>query len=507
LSITGLFYLSTNKLLLSALVIWLSIACAGYALLWFLNKRKSRLNNFAKNRTGKKSDESGVYASTDEEVEELPEELTPKAHWTTHDTRVWNTCYEHIEALLNEEPMWSELPEYAVSAMYHDVQYEAEKIDKKLPYRFTLPEALLVLAVTSQRYRKLVLSHIPYSEKVSVSSLFTLYDHQSELKTGYTWMNRTRRLLRLWNPLAAVVGELREHLTDRIFRELSAGVQNRLKRLLLQEVVQVGMELYSGRLKTSDSELLEYRSSAMVADTTRQPEAVEPLRVVVVGQVSSGKSSLINAVTQSLSAEIDNLPSTQKAEVHEIELEGGLKLHLLDTEGLDGSSIVQDRIVELAKDADLILFTSKSTQPAKGPDQLFLTQLTNTFLEMPARRMPPCVLVMTHIDELAPRTEWSPPYDLNGSSQKAININLAMSACIEQIELPSDTPTIPVSLSNSYEAYNADAVVAQIFSFYDEAVLSQWNRRRLESGQRSISWSERFSQFKRLGQVLSKGKI
>jgi len=162
------------------------------------------------------------------------EELTPKAHWTTHDTWVWNTCYEHIEALLDEEPIWSELPEYAldllsrVSAMYHDVQYQAEIIDKKLPYRFTLPEALLVLAVTSQRYRKLVLSHIPYSEKVSVSSLFTLYDHQSELKTGYTWINRTRRLLRLWNPLAAVAGELREHLTENDYysRKLCRSVWN-----------------------------------------------------------------------------------------------------------------------------------------------------------------------------------------------------------------------------------------------------------------------------------------
>jgi len=374
--------------------------------------------------------------------------------------------------------------------MYLDVEYNAEKFDKKLPYRFTLPEALLVLA-----------------DKVSVSSLFTLYDHQSELKSGYTWINRTRRLLRLWNPVAAVVGELREQLTNRIFSELSAGVQNRLKRLLLQEVVQVGMELYSGRLKNSDSELLEFRSSAIEADTTRPAEPVEPLRVLVVGQVSSGKSSLINAIAQALRAEIDILPSTQKAQVHEIELEGGLILHMIDTQGLDGSSPIQDKLVGLAMDADIILFTSKSTQPAKRSDQLFFTQLIDTFTALPARRMPPCLLVVTHIDQLSPRTDWSPPYDLNESSKKVISINSAMNTCIEQIGLPSDIPTIPVSVSSSEEAYNVDAVVAQIFSFHDEAVLSQWNRRRLESGQQSISWPTRFAQFKRIGRVLSRGKI
>jgi len=366
--------------------------------------------------SNKISSNVGVHEGDDID---LPDILASQAHWTDDDTRIWTACNKDVQDLVKEDPSWTELPELAldqlskVSAMYHGIDPSLENKRERLRYQFTLPEGLLVLAITSERYREIVLSHIPYAERVSVSSLLTLYDHQSEVKTGYTWITRARRVVRLWNPLAAAVGELREHLTDRLFKHLSSNVQTRLKLLLLQEVIQVGMELYSGRLKTSEAELHRFKSSAVQEDEQKLPEQIEPLRVLLIGQTNSGKSSLINAITGSLNSEIDSLPTTTSAQVFKYQLDTQFRLNLIDTEGLDGSTDVQTVLIDQAIDTDIILYLANASQPARNTDKQFFSELTSAFNEKPARRTPSVILVMTHIDQLPPRNEWSPPFDLN----------------------------------------------------------------------------------------------
>lgn len=503
LSMVGLIYLSENNLLLIILLIWLITTVVGYlALVVWPSKQYAKR---AENQT--LSDQTSA-----EENVSLPQQLTPQSDWTAQDIEIWTTLCKTIDNLLIENPAWETMPDLSllllsdVSSFYNNTSGKISD-DSKLKYRFTVPEALLVLSVGAHRYRELVLTHIPFSESISVSSMLSLYEHQTNIRTGYTWLNRARRVLRVSNPLAAALGELKDQFTDRVFSHLSNNVQKDLKRLLLQEVAQVGIDLYSGKLKSTATELISYRSDSFKQDEKRTPDAPEPLRIVLLGQSSAGKSSLINALAETLQAEVDILPTTAHMQTHALKLGPALQVHLIDTVGLEQASEQQKELVALAIQSDLIVFVSRATQAARSADNQLYRAVTAAFDSKPERRPPPILLVLTHVDLLQPRNDWSPPYDLGSDNPKATTMTLALQSCMDQIGLPPETPAVPVCLSQDKGYYNVDAVSARLMLLQDAATLAQWNRRRVEQGKKSVPWDERWSQIRGLGRIIGRSAI
>lgn len=450
------------------------------------------------------------------------------------DKRVWQEGLQTIEQTLESKPDWKALPELclellpAISQLYtthaDDIAKGKTKAAAQASYSFTLPELLLVLSITSSRYRQLILSHIPFAERIKVSSLMTLYSRQDQLKRSAGWINNVRRAARFVNPLAAVVAELRDHVTNKIFTNLSDSVQHDLKRLLLQELLQVSMDLYSGRLKNSAEELALYRSISHSNDEDNRAIPAEPLRVVVVGQISSGKSSLINALIDRLEAETDILPTTDKTTVHTLhwlpDEQGDSEqiadsqqtnehyqseaIHLIDTVGLRDTDESVLASVAVAQQADLLIWMVRATQPARAPDARLWQALEQALSNEPARRAPPTLLVLTHIDQLSPKALWAPPYDLRSDNPKAKNINLALDSCKKQIGLSAKNPVVPVSLSSDKDPYNVDLVAAQIMQLQTQATQAQLNRRRTEHNADGVTWSQRWAQAAKLGTVTGK---
>lgn len=507
LSVLGLLHLWENGQLILALTIWLAVTLFGYALLFAWPERTGR------STASSTADKAGIDAN---ENNSLPDQLAEGRDWTQHDQLIWQTNCTQIDAIIAAKPSWDALlPEAlgvlsSVSAAYNETgkkRSASVSEAKYLEYRFTLPEALLVLSIASKRYRTLVLAHIPFVDKVTLDKLFSLYGRQQTIKTGFTWLNNARRVLRLSNPAAAALGELRDQFTNRVFTQLSENVQNDLKRLLLQEVAQVGIDLYSGRLKSSDEELAHYQSQGHRDDLLRVPQAREPLRIVFLGQTSAGKSSLINALTLTLSAEVDTLPSTQDATTYRLDLPDSMPLHLIDTQGIEHDASNQQVAVKHALEADLVILVVRASQPGRAPDQMLIRAMRTELDARPARRPPPILLVMTHVDQLSPRNSWAPPYDLNGDDPKAVNMTLAMRSALQQIELPEDTLAIPVCLSDQKEQYNVEALAAQLMALQQSAALAQMNRRRLEHDTQTVSWQDRWSQIRRLGLVMGRAVV
>ncbi len=83
---------------------------------------------------------------------------------------------------------------------------------------------------------------------------------------------------------------------------------------------------------------------------------------------------------------------------------------------------------------------------AREPDRRLLAQLHDHFATQPALRPPPVVVVLTHIDVLRPRREWTPPYNLvNLDSTKAQTIRGALQAVSTDLRLPLEL-LVPVCL-------------------------------------------------------------
>jgi len=502
LVVAGLVFLWQKNLLLPVFTAWLLVSAIAYAALFYWPHVKTR-RALANSAT---DDENEPSTNSSNELAGLPQQLQTRTDWSELDHDVWNRCCLSIESQLKTQPEWQALPELAleqltlIAQQYHGTSSNAQ-------LRFTVPELLLVISVTSSRYRQLVIEHVPFIDKFTVATGNTLFDQKQNLSTGYRWLNRLRRTVRLLNPASAVVGELRDVISNKIFSQASEAVQSDLKKLLLQEAAQVGIDLYSGKLIVSEEELASFTSKATQDDAHRRATTPEPIRILLIGQTSVGKSSLINALGDALQAEIGVLPVTNQLTAHELRLQDDSVVTLIDTPGIDGVDANRELLSKAALEADLILWVAKATQPARAPDQQLLDTIKQLFTQQTAKLQPPIILVLTHIDQLSPKAQWEPPYDLEGEQPKAKSIAAAIRAALSGIGFGEATLAVPVYVGNAHEHYNADALAAQIMMLSDDSMNVQLNRRRLELGATAPDWRARWTQTKKLGRVIGRSIV
>jgi hypothetical protein len=105
------------------------------------------------------------------------------------------------------------------------------------------------------------------------------------------------------NPLQAVGQESSSTFVGQATEVLSYRLRAYATRLLVLEVGRAAIDLYAGRLAFSDEELRVAREQDIGGDAG----AAAPVRIVLVGQLNAGKSSLLNALA------VGPLPTTEGA--------------------------------------------------------------------------------------------------------------------------------------------------------------------------------------------------
>jgi predicted GTPase len=230
----------------------------------------------------------------------------------------------------------------------------------------------------------------------------------------------------------AAFGEVRERLQK--------NVPVLVYELFVRQVGVYLIELYSGRLPLAADEVVEEEPVEEVARVT----------VTVLGQVKAGKSSLINALLGEQRARTDVLPATATIQDYQLQLEGiPTALRLRDTVGYAHTGPRDDQ-VEATRDAaqhsDLLLLVLHARNPARQADATMLERLEAWFASRPDLKLPPLVVVMTHIDLLSPAMEWQPPYDWRQPQRpKARSIHDAVQAARTQLGRHLEgAPVVPV---------------------------------------------------------------
>jgi len=132
------------------------------------------------------------------------------------------------------------------------------------------------------------------------------------------------------------------------------------------------------------------------------------LKVAIVGRPNVGKSSLLNAWSQSDRAIVTDLPGTTRDVVESQLVVQGIPVQVLDTAGIREAEdqveqIGVERSRQAAQSADLILFTLDAQAGWTADDQTIYEQVCLQS-EASERPMRPLILVLNKIDLAAPET-------------------------------------------------------------------------------------------------------
>jgi predicted GTPase len=197
-----------------------------------------------------------------------------------------------------------------------------------------------------------------------------------------------------------------------------------------------------------------YAIEAFADRAAIDPAAIEavaktkPLRILVLGPLNAGKSSLLNAMFGQERSKRDILPCPGLHEEHVLDRDGAPQAVVLDSDGFGGTGdeAARHKLFEAIVSVDIIIAVTSARQAARQHECTMLDQVRTRFARSPRRTCPPILVAATHIDLLRPAREWHPPYDfLDGDSPKEQSIRQAIDAIATDMQVPLDR-VIPVSL-------------------------------------------------------------
>ena len=451
-----------------------------------------------------------------------PPPLTAAPHWTARDELAWKL----VEATVGTAP--AAAPEQFLDP--HFYLGAAQQLAQQLAHHYhgqqtndplgplTVPEVLAAAELALHDSGDWLRRYVPGSHLLRI-------DHWRLLARAPQWATWASRLWRAGSLLVDPTSFVRQLVSawtvDSTTRELKAGILQAFYCVFLQRVGYYLIELNSGRLKlgadryrqqlgdfplrstvNQSSTTAGHTGSDTAAHTaahniTANEDAAQPLVIAVVGQVSAGKSTVINSLLGEQLAAVDILPTTSHAARYRLSLPHGTQpLELLDTVGYGEVTDSFDRQLALAQDSDLVLLVMNASHPAKDLDVRFVSQWRAALQQQLHRKPPPLIGVLSHIDRLRPIPEWSPPYELAperaaaDARPKALSIRAALEYHASLFQPPLAT-LVPVCASSDQQApfgvqeYLLPAILAQLPESRAAALLrllhQEWDSARISS--------------------------
>lgn len=330
--------------------------------------------------------------------------------------------------------------------------------DSKYPVlEFPLPYLLKLIVLVCEDLQRDVLDKIPGSHAVRVGDLLrakqavdTLHKFKAIFSVGH-W---------LFNWSGAALAKSRGLLISKGLNAVTKEISQRLISAYIGKLGYYAIQLYSGQLSLDDIAPTSQLSAASKADIAASAaQAIEPLRLLVLGQVSSGKSSLINALFGEIKSAEGLLPTTEDITPYVLERDGLQQAIILDSAGYGGllHEHAPEALKEIWTKVDVIFMVCNAAQAARQVDVRQLNAIRRYFQEQcPNQALPVIIAVVTHIDRLRPVREWQPPYNIRQpDNAKAHSIREACTVVAQELSLPLDC-VVPVCLAAESPAYNIE---------------------------------------------------
>ncbi|MCG9640890.1 50S ribosome-binding GTPase [Vibrio sp. Isolate34] len=466
----------------------MSIAIAVSTLIFtvplYISSRSSHKSSYSDSSLNKESDDELKVEPLHKKTAIDDALVKASIDWSQNELSIWNDSKHHVRQQLMVNIEWGNLDQTGLEIL----EFVAKKFDKK-SLDFSIPEGLKLFEEVSRRYKLVVKEHIPGIEYLKVSYIkagYEAYDKYGELGQKIVkaaiWGNHLKNLY--LNPLKVISDLGREQATSSMTRGVVEDMQYAAKQALLDEVAAVAIDLYSGRFSIEDEALTA--SDVSEIDKQRFASELEPVRIVLVGQTSSGKSSLINALKQELVAEVDVLPSTDTSTVYNAFVDDN-DVRVVDLQGLDGNAKTEALMLKEMTQADVVLWVLKANQSARDLDRQLKDRFDAFYNDSKniSRQKPIVVSVVNQVDRLKPVDDWQPPYDIeNPASAKAKIIAQALE--YNHILLQTDI-VLPLAIAPEKAQFGLDVLRQTLLERIADANNVQRNRQRFEAIKRGTS--------------------
>ncbi|MBE9639731.1 GTPase [Salipiger mangrovisoli] len=397
------------------------------------------------------------------------------ASWSEPEIAAFEAAQGFIAEKTSSALPWEELQPVALEVV-RLVASASGKGDKGV-LDFTVPEALLLIDRVAVRLRADIRDKVPFSDSISVGTLLWLWQRRDVAwKVKKHGWNAWRVIRAVKSLPTAVLREIEGVIAEGHSSFVTSEGTAILQALLLEEVAAAAVELYSERLRFSDTELLDLGLASSALDRARLAASDMPLRIAVAGQISAGKSSLVNALLGADLAEVDVIPTTDKPKTYPTDFEG-VDAMLLDMPGLDGAPRLARTVAEELARADLIVWTVRANRPAREIDRATIAMLREIISRDPRRRMPPFVVAVSCIDELLPAWPFPEGHLADDAMDRVTEVVAAVQRDIADPRVTANT--IPVVLTEP--DWNIDRLRARIDNLIGPALDTQRNRLRIEA--------------------------
>ncbi|MES0403315.1 MAG: GTPase domain-containing protein [Hyphomicrobium sp.] len=480
-----------SLILLGSLWLWEN----GYVLYWAMGACLIVASIYAVERWLLRETVASARAATDLEEE-------PDPAWTVRETAAWDA----VQAIANGiDPAKFNSRDAILALGTRTIDAVARQIhpgEKDPLWKFTVPEALALVERVSGELGPFVRENIPLGDRLTVGQVMAIYRWRSIIGVAEQAFDLWR-IIRLMNPMSAITQEMREKVTRQIYDWGRDELARRLASAYVREVGRAAIDLYSGRLRVSPETLATTVTGATREDRAEGPVLAEPLRILILGQVNAGKSSLVNALSEEIKAAVDVLPATRGYTAYELKRDGLPGALLIDGPGLSADVAAMLELLEEADDSDLILWVSSATRPDRDTDRKGLDALRDHLAARLERRAPPILIVLTHVDQLRPSQDWNPPYDLlDKENAKAVSIGEAVQVVGAELGTPVQS-VVPVCLDEKRGHYNVDVVWAKTLDVMPEAQGARLVRVLAAAGSQA-SWRRLWSQAVNAGRVIAR---
>lgn len=449
--------------------------------------------------------------------EDVTQSIQPRTgtHWTQRDEAAATIVRQYQEGVREKSPEQLTDPHFyleTIKSLATDLatHYHPESKDPYSALKVT--EVLAAVRLAVDDLEGLAIRSIPGSRLLTIGQWRSLQHAPQWVKRiqDSVWLGSI-----LLNPANIVRYYTSKATIDPITNEIQTEV---LAVLYLRFIRQVGfylIEMNSGRLRAgADAYRKTFGGERSPGEAASQSAAPRPLNfqsvsVALVGQVSSGKSSLVNALLGQQAAASDVLPTTRKVQRYQCPLpESDAQVELLDTPGYGEAGATASQLKEIQsalEQADVLMLVIDAHSPARKPDQETMKKIDRYYEVHPELKRPRTMAVLTHIDLLSPVMVWDPPYDWrNDPGKKEVSIREAVDYC-EQVFGSSVATVVPACLSE--KADRRWGVREEVLPAFSQLLPEAQSAAMLRAYEKDLDrdrWWELVDQIRESGLVLAK---